>query len=111
LQTIILCFFFFFLLLFHVHRIDRAVAALEFLDVANKAHPGKRIVCPQSSRLQEWLSGWRLRPGTELLKASTCTELDLVKRFRELEFRSSNFLEINQQILPQGEKVLVVVVH
>jgi hypothetical protein len=46
------------------------------------------------------------RPGSDLL-TSFCTDLDLVKRFRELEFRSSKFLEVKQEILPDVEQSLL----
>ena len=71
---------------------DLAMAQLQFLNAANNTQKGRTLDCPEAVPLREWTDGWKARPAVELL-TNSCSDLELVKRCKELDFRAQRVLE------------------
>lgn len=78
---------------------ETAFRALQFLDLASAqktaaAGVPMRVVCHEAAALRDWAVSARGRPTTNLL-GDTATEAEMLKRARELDFRSSNALSVS----------------
>ena len=88
-------------------KAEAASNALQFLAATNKAQKDRVLVCAEAPKLQQWLDGWRGRPPMLPLEELKCSDLDIAKRCKELDFRAANFLQAREQLLPVVERALL----
>ncbi len=85
---------------------EAATSALQFIAATNRAQKGRVLACTEAPQLQQWADGWRARPAVAALEEN-CTDLEIVKRCKELDYRAASFLQAREQLLPAVEKCLL----
>ena len=81
---------------------DAAVSVIHFVKIANKAQAasesGAKLSVSGESELEEWQTAFKIRPPTNALDALVCTDDDIVKRCKDLEYRCSVFLQARENL-------------